>query len=134
MILLGTPILATEARAAGLVAEIFEDTTVLQNVVAIAAKLAQASASALSLAKEAICRGESRANSTNMRQCTNSRFQRTSEAVTTTLSEAYTILPLARPISERALRHSLGSGSPSGVPRESLLARVRPRAARCMAL
>jgi len=60
MVLLGTPILANEAHAAGLVAETFEDTSVLQNVVVIAARLAQASASALSLAKEAICRADDR--------------------------------------------------------------------------
>lgn len=58
MILLGNPISANEAFSAGLVAEVFEDRTVLNKVLAIAAKLAQASPSALSLAKEAICRGE----------------------------------------------------------------------------
>ncbi|KAJ1327485.1 enoyl-CoA hydratase [Microdochium nivale] len=58
MILLGNPISANEAFSAGLVAEVFEDRTVLNKVLAIAAKLAQASPSALSLAKEAICRAD----------------------------------------------------------------------------
>ncbi|KAH7027293.1 ClpP/crotonase-like domain-containing protein [Microdochium trichocladiopsis] len=60
MVLLGTPILANEALATGLIAEVFEDGSVLANVIPIASKLAQASASALSLAKEAICRADER--------------------------------------------------------------------------
>jgi enoyl-CoA hydratase len=56
MILLGTPILAEEARSAGLVADIFEPGSVLDKVVEIASKLASMSGTALSLAKEAVCR------------------------------------------------------------------------------
>lgn len=56
MILLGTPISAEDARAAGLVADIFEPGSVLDNVVQTASKLASMSGTALSLAKEAVCR------------------------------------------------------------------------------
>ncbi|KAL6865502.1 hypothetical protein ACO1O0_001596 [Amphichorda felina] len=58
MILLGTPITAQDANAAGLVADIFEPGTVLGNVLQVASKLASMSPSALSLAKEAICRSD----------------------------------------------------------------------------
>ncbi|KXJ91584.1 ClpP/crotonase-like domain-containing protein [Microdochium bolleyi] len=58
MILLGKPISANEALLAGLVAEIFEARAVLDKVIAIAANLAQSSPSALSLAKEAVCRAD----------------------------------------------------------------------------
>jgi enoyl-CoA hydratase/carnithine racemase len=56
MILLGTPITAAEASAAGLVADVFEPGSVLENVLQTASKLASMSPSALSLAKEAVCR------------------------------------------------------------------------------
>ena len=56
MILLGTPITAAEASAAGLVADVFEPGSVLDNVLQTASKLASMSPSALSLAKEAGCR------------------------------------------------------------------------------
>lgn len=56
MILLGTPITAAEASAAGLVADVFEPGTVLDNVLQVGSKLASMSATALSLAKEAVCR------------------------------------------------------------------------------
>ena len=59
MILLGTPITAQDANAAGLVADTFEPGTVLGNVLQVASKLASMSPSALSLAKEAICRCKS---------------------------------------------------------------------------
>lgn len=59
MILLGTPISAAEASAAGLLAGIFEPGTVLGNVINAASKLAGMSPTALSLAKEAVCRCES---------------------------------------------------------------------------
>jgi enoyl-CoA hydratase len=56
MILLGSPISAQEARTAALVADIFEAGTVLDNVLDVASRLASMSPTALSLAKEAICR------------------------------------------------------------------------------
>ncbi|KAI6781626.1 enoyl-CoA hydratase [Emericellopsis cladophorae] len=59
MILLGSPISAQEARAAGLVADTFEAGTVLDNVMHVAARLASMSPTAVSLAKEAICRSDS---------------------------------------------------------------------------
>jgi len=58
MILLGTPITAAEASAAGLVADVFEPGSVLDNVLQTASKLASMSPSALSLAKEAVCRSD----------------------------------------------------------------------------
>lgn len=57
MILLGTPIPAHEAHAAGLVAELVDDGKVLEETVAVATKLAASSGTALSLAKQAICHG-----------------------------------------------------------------------------
>ncbi|KAG9251350.1 ClpP/crotonase-like domain-containing protein [Emericellopsis atlantica] len=58
MILLGSPSSAQEARAAGLVADTFEAGTVLDNVMHVAARLTSMSPTALSLAKEAICRSD----------------------------------------------------------------------------
>ncbi|ROT35188.1 ClpP/crotonase [Sodiomyces alkalinus F11] len=58
MILLGTPISAADARAAGLVAQIYEPGTVLENAVRTAANMAALSPTALSLAKEAVCRSD----------------------------------------------------------------------------
>jgi enoyl-CoA hydratase len=57
MILLGTPITASDAKSAGLVAQVVEPGTVLETAVQTASKLAGMSTSAISLAKEAICRG-----------------------------------------------------------------------------
>lgn len=56
MILLGSPISAAEASSAGLVAQLFEPSQVLENVVQTASRLAGLSPTALSLAKEAVCR------------------------------------------------------------------------------
>ncbi|KAH7160488.1 ClpP/crotonase-like domain-containing protein [Dactylonectria estremocensis] len=58
MILLATPIPATEAFSLGLVAQLFEPGTVLEQTIEIASKLAASSATALSLAKEAVCRAD----------------------------------------------------------------------------
>ncbi|KAK7403897.1 hypothetical protein QQX98_010304, partial [Neonectria punicea] len=58
MILLGTPISATEAHSAGLVAQLFEPGQVLENVVQTASRLAGLSPTAVSLAKEAVCRSD----------------------------------------------------------------------------
>lgn len=58
MIMLGSSITAAEAHVNGLVAETFDDSTVLDNTIAIAEKLASSSSVALSFAKEAICGGE----------------------------------------------------------------------------
>ncbi|KAF4465908.1 enoyl- hydratase [Fusarium albosuccineum] len=58
MILLGRPISAEEARSAGLVAELYESGTVLDKVLETASTLAALSPTALSLAKEAICRSD----------------------------------------------------------------------------
>lgn len=58
MILLGTPVTAAEASAAGLLADVFEPGSVLENVIKTATKLAGMSSTALSLAKEAVCRCE----------------------------------------------------------------------------
>ncbi|RYP07444.1 hypothetical protein DL765_009155 [Monosporascus sp. GIB2] len=55
MILLGRSITASEAHSNGLVSEIFDDGTVLDNTITIAEKLANSSEEALSLAKQAIC-------------------------------------------------------------------------------
>ncbi|KAK7756598.1 hypothetical protein SLS62_001435 [Diatrype stigma] len=55
MIMLGSSITAAEAHVNGLVAETFDDSTVLDNTIAIAEKLASSSSVALSFAKEAIC-------------------------------------------------------------------------------
>lgn len=56
MILLGTPITASEASTAGLLAGVFEPGTVFDKVIETASKLAGMSPVALSLAKEAVCR------------------------------------------------------------------------------
>ncbi|KAM0426452.1 hypothetical protein ACHAPT_008143 [Fusarium lateritium] len=57
MILLGRPISADEARSAGLIADVYDSGSVLHNVLeTAAASLASLSPTALSLAKEAICR------------------------------------------------------------------------------
>lgn len=57
MILLGRPMSADEARSAGLVAQLYESGEVLDSVVRdTAASLAGLSPTALSLAKEAICK------------------------------------------------------------------------------
>lgn len=58
MILLGSPISAAEASSAGLVAQLFEPSQVLENVVQTASRLAGLSPTALSLAKEAVCRSD----------------------------------------------------------------------------
>jgi enoyl-CoA hydratase len=58
VILLGKQLDASEAHAAGLVAELFEPGTVLENTVKIASQLAAKSRVALSLAKEAVCRAD----------------------------------------------------------------------------
>lgn len=58
MILLGTPISAADASAAGLLAGIFEPGTVFDNVLETASRLAGMSPMALSLAKEAVCRSD----------------------------------------------------------------------------
>lgn len=57
MILLGRPIPAEEAMSVGLVAQLYESGTVLDNVVRdTASTLAALSPTALGLAKETICR------------------------------------------------------------------------------
>lgn len=56
LILLGTPISAADAKAAGLVAQICETGAVLDNAVSTASAMAAMSPAALSLAKEAVCR------------------------------------------------------------------------------
>lgn len=61
MILLAAPMTATEALSAGLVAQLFEPGTVLENTVEIASQLAASSPTALSLAKDAVSRGRSTA-------------------------------------------------------------------------
>ncbi|KAM5373897.1 hypothetical protein ACJZ2D_006726 [Fusarium nematophilum] len=58
MILLGKPILADEARSAGLVADLFEPGKVIEKVLETASGLAALSPTALSLSKEAICRSD----------------------------------------------------------------------------
>ncbi|RYO89610.1 hypothetical protein DL766_000430 [Monosporascus sp. MC13-8B] len=55
MILLGRSITASEAHSNGLVSEVFDDGTVLDNTITIAEKLANSSEEALSFAKQAIC-------------------------------------------------------------------------------
>ena len=57
IILTGQPISSQEAQSMGLVAELYQPGTVLQNTVKVASELAEQSNSALCLAKEAICRG-----------------------------------------------------------------------------
>ncbi|KAF4120889.1 enoyl-CoA hydratase [Geosmithia morbida] len=59
MILLSKPISAAEASSVGLVADVFEPGTVLDNAVQMASSLAGMSPMALSLAKESICRSDS---------------------------------------------------------------------------
>lgn len=56
MILLGSNITASEAKMHGLVAEVYEPGSVLENSLKVASQLAQLSPGALSLAKEAIRR------------------------------------------------------------------------------
>ncbi|KAI5465053.1 ClpP/crotonase-like domain-containing protein [Mariannaea sp. PMI_226] len=58
MILLGTPITADEALSAGLVAQLFGEGTVLENAIKKASRLVELSATALSLAKEAVLRAD----------------------------------------------------------------------------
>ncbi|KEY71725.1 hypothetical protein S7711_02952 [Stachybotrys chartarum IBT 7711] len=58
VILLGEQIGSKEAQAAGLVVKTFEPGTVLVNAVEAASRLASVSPTALSLAKEAICRAD----------------------------------------------------------------------------
>lgn len=57
-ILLGKPITAEEGLSHGLVCQLFEDGTVLDNTVKVAADLAANATEAMQLAKEAICRGK----------------------------------------------------------------------------
>ena len=61
-ILLGKPITAEEGLSHGLVCELFEDGTVLDNTVKVATDLAANATEAMQLAKEAICRGEKRSD------------------------------------------------------------------------
>jgi enoyl-CoA hydratase/carnithine racemase len=56
-ILLAKPITAEEGLSHGLVCQLFEDGTVLDNTVKVAADLAANATEAMQLAKEAICRG-----------------------------------------------------------------------------
>ncbi|KAI0129617.1 ClpP/crotonase-like domain-containing protein [Xylariales sp. AK1849] len=56
VILFGSPITSREAEAHGIVSNIYEPGTVLENSIKVASQLAQFSSGALSLAKEAICR------------------------------------------------------------------------------
>jgi enoyl-CoA hydratase len=59
MILLGRPVSAEEAQSAGLVAHLYENGSVLDNVVKdTASTLAALSPMALGLAKEAICKSD----------------------------------------------------------------------------
>ncbi|KAI9897973.1 hypothetical protein N3K66_006333 [Trichothecium roseum] len=58
MILTGTPIPAVEAHAANLVSGLHEPGTVLEKTIETASKLASLSPTALSLAKEAVCRSD----------------------------------------------------------------------------
>ncbi|KAH7305939.1 ClpP/crotonase-like domain-containing protein [Stachybotrys elegans] len=58
VVLLGEQIEASQAHANGLVADVFEPGSVLENAVKAASKLAAMSPTALSLAKEAICRAD----------------------------------------------------------------------------
>ncbi len=58
MILLGAPITAQDAHAAGLVAQLYENGTVLEEAVRMASQLAGLSTTAVSMAKEAVCQGE----------------------------------------------------------------------------
>lgn len=59
MIMLATPITAAEANSSGLVAEVMEPGAVLNKAIETASRLSAMSPMALSLAKEAICRGMS---------------------------------------------------------------------------
>ncbi len=59
IILSGQPISSQEAQSIGLIAELYEPGTVLDNTIRVASELAQQSNYALCLAKEAICQGES---------------------------------------------------------------------------
>ena len=56
MILLGKPISADEARSAGLIADVYDNGSVLHNVLETAKSLAALSPTALFFAKEAICK------------------------------------------------------------------------------
>lgn len=56
MILLGKPISADEARSAGLIADVHDSGSVLHKALETATSLAGLSPTALSFAKEAICR------------------------------------------------------------------------------
>ncbi|KAK1244464.1 hypothetical protein MKX07_003263 [Trichoderma sp. CBMAI-0711] len=58
-ILLAKPITAEEGLSHGLVCQLFEDGTVLENTVKVAADLAANATEAMQLAKEAICRADS---------------------------------------------------------------------------
>ncbi|RSL94088.1 hypothetical protein CDV31_014447 [Fusarium ambrosium] len=58
MILLGRPISADEARSAGLIADLYDSGSVLHNVLDTAKSLASLSPTALSFAKEAICKSD----------------------------------------------------------------------------
>ena len=57
IILSGQPISSQEAQSIGLVAELYQPGTVLDNTTKVASELAQQSSYALCLAKEAICQG-----------------------------------------------------------------------------
>lgn len=63
-ILLGKPITAVDGLSHGLVCELFEDGTVLDKTVKVAADLAANATEAMQLAKEAICRGKGHPDST----------------------------------------------------------------------
>ena len=63
------PISAAEARSAGLIAEVLEAGTVLENVLETASTLAVLSPMVLSLAKETICRCKYSAVKISMPSC-----------------------------------------------------------------
>ncbi|UKZ56837.1 hypothetical protein TrVGV298_010681 [Trichoderma virens] len=58
-ILLGKPITAEEGLSHGLVCELFDDGSVLESTIKVAAELAANATEAMQLAKEAICRADS---------------------------------------------------------------------------
>lgn len=110
LILLGANLGSDEARARGLVAEVYPAGAVLEKTLELAGQLAQLSPGALSLAKDAIRRSEfciphTRACETRS-MFTDSRAQAMTRVAMMSLSGVYTTLLLAPRTRLKALRPS----------------------------
>lgn len=114
MILLGSSITGEEAESCGLVAGLFEPGTVLENALESVTRIANMSRSAVSLAKECICRGEfaplesagGQGSDTRAKPTTRGAMMTSNDTSTTTRSELGT--------KAKGYRHSWVSDLQSG--------------------